>query len=62
MQPMKPEPSNPSGPFPDETIPPEVLEWARQTFDEDAFCATSAKSRLPGACAWRTSSPNSKRG
>ena len=36
---MKPEPSNPSEPFSVETIPPEVLEWARQTFDEEAFLA-----------------------
>jgi hypothetical protein len=38
-QPMKPDQSNPSEPFPRETIPPEVLEWARQTFDEDEFLA-----------------------
>ena len=34
---MKPEPSNPSEPFPRETIPPEIVEWARQTFDEEEF-------------------------
>jgi hypothetical protein len=34
---MKPDPSNQSGPFPRERIPPEILEWARQTFDEKEF-------------------------
>ncbi|MBY0526157.1 MAG: hypothetical protein K2R98_22375 [Gemmataceae bacterium] len=34
---MKPEPSNPSEPFPRERIPPEILEWARQTFNEEEF-------------------------
>jgi hypothetical protein len=34
---MKPEQSNPSEPFPRERIPPEILEWARQTFDEAEF-------------------------
>jgi hypothetical protein len=36
---MKPEQPNPSEPFPRETIPPELLEWARQTFDEEEFLA-----------------------
>jgi len=34
---MKPEQSNQSEPFPREPIPPEILEWARQTIDEDEF-------------------------
>ena len=34
---MKPDSSNPSEPFPRETIPPEIVEWARQTFDEEEF-------------------------
>jgi hypothetical protein len=34
---MKPEQPHQSEPFPRETIPPEILEWARQTFDEAAF-------------------------
>jgi hypothetical protein len=34
---MIPDPSNPSEPFPRERIPPEILEWARQTFDEGEF-------------------------
>jgi hypothetical protein len=36
---MKPEQSNPPEPFPRERIPPEILEWARQTFDEAEFLA-----------------------
>lgn len=32
-QPIKPEP------LPRERIPPEILEWARQTFDEEDFLA-----------------------
>jgi hypothetical protein len=36
---MKPDPSNPPEPFPREIIPPEVLAWARQTFDEEEFLA-----------------------
>jgi hypothetical protein len=36
-QTMKPDPSNQSEPFPRERIPPEILEWARQTFDEKEF-------------------------
>jgi hypothetical protein len=34
---MKSNPSNPSEPFPRETIPPEIVEWARQTFDKEEF-------------------------
>jgi hypothetical protein len=34
---MKPDQPNPSEPFPRERIPPEILEWARQTFDEEEF-------------------------
>ena len=36
---MNPDQPNPSEPFPREAIPPELLEWARQTFDEDEFLA-----------------------
>ncbi len=36
---MKSEHSNPSEPFPREAISPELLEWARQTFDEEEFLA-----------------------
>lgn len=34
---MKPNQPNPSEPFPRERIPPELVEWARQTFDEEEF-------------------------
>jgi hypothetical protein len=36
---MKPDQPNQSEPFPRETIPPEIVEWARQTFDEEEFLA-----------------------
>jgi hypothetical protein len=34
---MQPEQSNPPEPFPRQTIPPEIVEWARQTFDMEEF-------------------------
>lgn len=34
---MKPDQPHQSEPFSRETIPPEILEWARQTFDEEEF-------------------------
>jgi hypothetical protein len=34
---MKPGPPYPTEPVPREAIPPEILEWARQTFDEKEF-------------------------
>jgi hypothetical protein len=36
-QPMKPDQPHPPEPFPRETIPPEIVAWARQTFDEEEF-------------------------
>jgi hypothetical protein len=36
---MEPEQANQPEPFPRERIPPEILEWARQTFDEEEFLA-----------------------
>ena len=36
---MQPDQPNPSEPFPRERIPPELVEWARQTFDEEVFLA-----------------------
>jgi hypothetical protein len=36
---MAPGQSDPSAPFPRERIPPEILAWARQTFDEAEFLA-----------------------
>jgi len=34
---MMPDQSHQSEPFPRQRIPPEILEWARQTFDEEEF-------------------------
>ena len=34
---MMPDQSNQSKPFPNDRIPPEILEWARQTFEEEEF-------------------------
>jgi hypothetical protein len=34
---MQPDQSNQSEPFPRERVPPEIMEWARQTFDEEGF-------------------------
>ncbi len=34
---MQSDPSHSAEPFPRENIPPEILEWARQTFDEGEF-------------------------
>ena len=34
---MQPDQPNRSEPFPREPIPPELLEWARQTFDKEEF-------------------------
>ena len=36
---MKPDRSSLIEPFPRERIPPEIMEWARQTFDEAEFLA-----------------------
>jgi hypothetical protein len=36
-QQMQPDQSSPYEPCPREKIPPEILEWARQTFDEQEF-------------------------
>jgi hypothetical protein len=36
---MKPDPSNHPEPVPRESIPPEILAWARQTLDEEEFLA-----------------------
>ncbi len=38
-QAMKADQSDQAEPFPREPIPPEILEWARQTFDEAEFLA-----------------------
>jgi hypothetical protein len=36
-QPMKPDQSSQPEPFPRERIPPDLLEWARQTLDVEDF-------------------------
>jgi hypothetical protein len=36
---MHPDQSNQHEPFPREAIPPEIVAWARQTFDEAEFLA-----------------------
>ena len=36
---MNTDPSNPPEPFPRQTIPPEIVAWARQTFNEEEFLA-----------------------
>jgi hypothetical protein len=45
---MKPEQSNLPEPFPRERIPPEILEWARQTFDEAEFLARVREVKSAG--------------
>jgi hypothetical protein len=47
-QSMKPDPSNPPESFPRETIPPEILAWARQTFDEEEFLADMREIEATG--------------
>jgi hypothetical protein len=45
---MKPDQSNQSDPFPRERIPPEIIEWARQTFDEEEFVARVREIEVTG--------------
>ncbi len=45
---MQPDQSNQAEPFPRRRIPPEVLEWARQTFDEDEFLAHAREIEATG--------------
>ncbi len=45
---MNPDPSNPPEPFPREAIPPELVEWARQTFDEEEFLAQVREMEATG--------------
>jgi len=44
------EPSHPSvpEPFPRQPIPPEIVEWARQTFDEEEFLAQLREMEAEG--------------
>jgi hypothetical protein len=48
---MKPDPSNPSEPFSRERVPPEILEWARQTFDEEEFLLQVREIEATGGLA-----------
>jgi hypothetical protein len=45
---MNPDPSNPREPFSRDTIPPEMLAWARQTFDEEEFLADIREMEATG--------------
>jgi hypothetical protein len=48
---MTPGPSNPSEPFPREKIPPDILAWARQTFDEEEFLKQVREIEATGGLA-----------
>ncbi|HEX5271875.1 MAG TPA: hypothetical protein VFW33_15360 [Gemmataceae bacterium] len=45
---MNPDPSKPPEPSPRETIPPEILAWAQQTFDEQEFVADMREIEATG--------------
>jgi hypothetical protein len=45
---VNPDQPNQSEPFPRERIPPEILEWARQTFDEEVFLRQVREIEAPG--------------
>jgi len=45
---MKPDQSDHSEPFPREKIPPEILEWARQTLDLEEFLAQVREIEVTG--------------
>lgn len=45
---MTPNPTEPTGPFPTTPVPPELLAWARQTFDADAFAAEVREVEVSG--------------
>jgi hypothetical protein len=45
---MKSDQSNQYESFPREKIPPEILEWARQTFDEQEFLAQVREIEVTG--------------
>ncbi len=48
---MTPEQSKESELFPREKIPPEILEWARQTFDEEEFLSQVREMENNGGLA-----------
>ena len=45
---MEPGQQNTPEPFPREAIPPEIVEWARQTFDEEDFLARLREMEAEG--------------
>ena len=45
---MKPNQPNPSEPFPHESIPPDMVEWARQTFDKEEFLSNVREIEATG--------------
>ena len=45
---MTPEQPSREEPFPREPIPPDLLAWARQTFDEEEFMAGVREIRATG--------------
>jgi hypothetical protein len=47
-QPTEPGHPNPPEPFPREPISPDLLEWARQTFDEEDFLALLREMEAEG--------------
>ena len=48
---MIPDPSDPSEAFPHEKIPPDLLEWARQTFNEEEFLEQVREIEATGGLA-----------
>jgi hypothetical protein len=58
---MKSDQSNQYEPCPREKIPPEILEWARQTFDEQEFLTQVREIKTTAVCGWKTSSPSWRR-
>jgi hypothetical protein len=45
---MKPDQPDQSKPSPRDKIPPELIEWARQTFDEEEFLAQLREMEATG--------------
>lgn len=45
---MEPGHADTPEPFPREAIPPEIVEWARQTFDEEEFLARLREMEAEG--------------
>lgn len=47
---MQPSPVNAREPFPSEPVPPELLAWARQTFDAEEFLEGVREIEATGGC------------